>query len=155
VREVGERNGNVVVESVYRGEDGLLKIRCRCDCGNWRQIRSCHWRVTKSCGCTRRRSIVERFFEKTQPEPNSGCLLWTGAVHPDGYGKISPGGREGPKIASRVAWEIARGPIPDGMLVCHRCDTPACVNIDHLFLGTDADNVQDMVRKGRARNRPR
>lgn len=149
---VGSRREMITVVRLFVGADGKGRAECRCDCGRMRTIRSCHWRVTSSCGCHRRRPLAERFYEKTQPEPNSGCLLWTGAVHPDGYGKISPGGREGPKIASRVAWELGRGRIPDGMFVCHKCDTPPCVNVDHLFLGTLLDNAHDRMRKGRTRN---
>jgi hypothetical protein len=94
------------------------------------------------------------FWERAIPEPNSGCLLWTGALTRGdrGYGVLKVGGRKGPVIrAHRLAWELERGPIPDGLLLCHRCDTPECINPAHLFLGTDADNHRDMDRKGRSR----
>lgn len=73
----------------------------------------------------------------------SGCHRWTGASL-DGYGIFMK------KRAHRYAWERVHGPIPPGMLVCHHCDNPGCVNVDHLFLGTHADNYNDMKRKGRA-----
>lgn len=61
--------------------------------------------------------------------------------------KLSVGGRE--QLASRVVWELEHGPIPAGLLVCHRCDNPSCVRPDHLFLGTVKDNAQDALSKGR------
>lgn len=77
----------------------------------------------------------------------SGCWLWTAAACPPGYGRFRANGRS--YVAHRFAWEIMRGPIPAGLCACHKCDTPACVNPDHLFLGTQADNVRDSVRKKR------
>lgn len=95
-------------------------------------------------------AIRARFFALTSAEPNTGCLLWTGAAWPTGYGKFSIRGRL--CRAHRVSWEIAHGPIPDGLLVRHDCDTPSCVNPDHLRLGTDAENSRDKVSRGRNRN---
>ncbi len=80
------------------------------------------------------------------------CELWQGSRSEDGYGRLYVGGRPKPhyRHAHRVAWERANGPIPDGMLVCHRCDNPSCVRLDHLFVGTAADNNHDRDRKGRS-----
>lgn len=76
------------------------------------------------------------------------CVAWTGASA-RGYGYVSVGGRM--LRAHRRAWEQQYGPIPAGMVVMHRCDNPSCVNLDHLALGTQADNVADMLNKGRGR----
>lgn len=78
------------------------------------------------------------------------CILWTGAVSGDGYGNTWHNGRN--IGAHRLAWEEVHGPIPSGLFVCHTCDVPLCINVDHLFLGTPKDNSQDMARKGRWHN---
>lgn len=79
----------------------------------------------------------------------SECIEWAGARNRQGYGITYKDGKG--RRAHRVAWEEANGPIPEGLFVCHSCDNPPCVNSEHLFLGTPNDNVQDMLRKGRAR----
>lgn len=81
------------------------------------------------------------------PEPNTGCWLWLRGTDSDGYGEIKYEGR--PWRAHRLSWTAYRGPIPHGLQVLHRCDTPSCCNPDHLFLGTNNDNHLDKIRKGR------
>lgn len=88
-----------------------------------------------------------RFERYVAKQPN-GCWLWTASLDKKGYGKATVNGG-GWKLAHRVAWELYRGEIPDGLCACHACDTPACVNPEHLFIGTQQDNVDDMARKGR------
>jgi hypothetical protein len=84
---------------------------------------------------------------RVSPEPNSGCWLWCSTVSPRGYGRYPMDGRNW--FAHRAAWRLFRGPIPDGLFLCHKCDVPGCVNPDHLFLGTARDNALDAVAKRR------
>jgi hypothetical protein len=81
------------------------------------------------------------------PVPESGCWIWLHATSTAGYGQIQMAGKL--EYAHRLSYERAKGPIPAGMLACHRCDTPSCVNPDHIFVGTESDNRVDMHRKGR------
>lgn len=80
-------------------------------------------------------------------DDKTGCLNFTGGKVGIGYGRL----RVGRKLflAHRVAYEAAFGPIPKGMLVCHRCDNPSCCNPEHLFLGKQLDNMSDRKTKGR------
>lgn len=95
--------------------------------------------------------LRDRFERFILPEPMSGCWLWTGGVDGDGYGIFWRGADVEPQQirAPRAAWELYRGPIAGGLFVLHRCDQPCCVNPDHLFLGSHADNMADRSRKGR------
>jgi hypothetical protein len=93
------------------------------------------------------RTPIERFMAKVEPEPNTGCHLWTAYLNRGGYGQLKVGKRM--VKAHRFAYEAFVGPIPDGLCVLHHCDTPACVNPEHLFLGTQQDNIRDMGAKGR------
>ena len=93
-----------------------------------------------------RAPLAERFYRNLKVMP-SGCVEWQ-LSRPSGlYGQIK---FEGKMLKThRVAWELANGPIPEGLMVCHTCDNPPCCNPAHLFLGSASDNMQDMVSKGR------
>jgi hypothetical protein len=91
-------------------------------------------------------TLRERFDSKYMPVTESGCWIWIGAVRGN-YGSIVHDG--GLISAHRLSYELHRGPIPDNLNVCHRCDVSYCVNPAHLFLGTAKDNVTDCVKKRR------
>ena len=120
--------------------------------------------LTRSSGTSReglamkatrkKKSVAERLARRLRAT-DAGCLEWTVFTDGDGYGVIAIDSK--PVGAHRVAWELANGPIPDGLLVCHHCDNPPCCQTEptegypdgHLFLGTHADNAADKVAKGR------
>lgn len=95
--------------------------------------------------------LKTRLLERSKASGGNGCIEWTGSIDSDGYGSILVDG----KLigAHRAAWEVANGTIPNGMCVLHHCDNPPCINSEHLFLGTQTDNVADMVRKKRIPSR--
>jgi len=98
--------------------------------------------------------VAERIRRRLIARPN-GCLEWTGSTGRDGYGNIRFGGST--RLVHRAVWELANGPIPEGIEVCHHCDNPPCCETEptdaypdgHLFLGTHADNMADRDAKGR------
>jgi hypothetical protein len=90
-----------------------------------------------------------RFESKTRRDGD--CVMWTGSVDKDGYGKFAtgPGGGQKHHRPHRWIFERLRGPIPDGLVLMHTCDRPGCVNVDHLVVGTQKENIHDAIAKGR------
>ena len=88
------------------------------------------------------------FESKIAPLTESGCHIWMGAVNGNGYGQLKDGGKFWQ--AHRYSWFINNGEIPEGMCVLHKCDIPLCVNPQHLFIGTQIENIRDRTRKGRS-----
>jgi hypothetical protein len=95
--------------------------------------------VNRSLGVPRGAPLEDRYTT----EPNTGCWLWLGAEHPQGYGRWNH------EYAHRTVYEMLVGPIPHGGDLCHKCDTPQCVNPSHMFVGTTSDNLRDCVKKER------
>lgn len=91
--------------------------------------------------------LRRRLLSAASPEPTSGCWLWTKSVGNSGYGKLRIGNRD--VGAHRASFAAFNGAIPGGACVLHSCDVRACINPQHLFIGSHSDNSKDMVRKGR------
>lgn len=97
--------------------------------------------------------MEERFWSKVAIGSTNECWLWQASLGSTGYGQFNTG-RSMAK-AHRIAWELGnKGLIPADLMVCHHCDTPACVNPAHLFLGTQTDNMRDCFAKGRGNPAP-
>ena len=96
--------------------------------------------------------MAETRLKKYSKYNSNNCWEWTGAVSPTGYGVMSIANVS--VMTHRLAWTIYKSSIPVNMQVCHHCDNPKCNNVNHMFLGTAKDNMQDKVKKGRHRYNP-
>lgn len=139
-------------------------------CGTVKQVRPVHKRTGRAKYCSIKctntarigkycggkspvwRKPINRFEEKIEMVTESGCWIWMGSAYPSGYGCMELNGSATP--THRISWELYRGEIPAGLFVLHHCDTPACCNPHHLFLGTNQDNMTDMKNKGRGKPAP-
>ena len=94
----------------------------------------------------KKQNVMQRFCKYVEIGPRGSCWIWSGGKMPKGYGIFKQGIDS---LAHRASYRLFKGNIPNGMNVCHQCDNPQCTNPDHLFLGTQRDNMDDMTRKGR------
>lgn len=162
----------IALEKAGTNNKGERLWRCQCDCGRIKEIAGSaltHGKI-KSCGqCGYVGEVIAKFNRETKAvpaeirfhrmyciDPITGCWKWMHALDGMGYGIIHAD--RGMEKAHRYSWRIHFGEIPPGegyhgTCVCHHCDNPACVNPNHLFLGSMQDNINDMMAKGRHRTR--
>ena len=135
------------------------KVLCRCECGREKIVERCSLvtGATTSCGCWQKEvvrvmrctTIKEKLLDRIEMGGEDDCWPWTGCLDDKGYGLI--GSRPNGEVrAHRAAYVHFTGPIPEGCNVLHSCDNRRCCNPKHLFAGSQQDNVDDMVTKGRA-----
>ena len=95
-----------------------------------------------------REERIAAFWSRVERSDADGCWPWKGAILQNGYGMAHFCGK--PKLAHRLAYELTNGSFPHDLNILHSCDNPSCCNPKHLFIGTQRDNMADMVRKGRS-----
>lgn len=123
-------------------------IECACGCGITFKKYDKQWRSRKYLhGHHRRRNMMDRFLEKIKVDGN-GCWNWQGYMQKNGYGQFGISTNKS-LYAHRVSYELFNKESTKGKYVCHKCDNPSCVNPDHLYLGTQLDNIRDSIRNGK------
>lgn len=148
---IGQRIGEWTVEATAPSDKkGNRRVVARCSCGTSRLARASRLVSggSQSCGCKGQRHLALPVLERYAPDLNSGCWLWEGALGDAmGHGVVWSGGRG--VYAHRYFYEQMRGSIPPGLLALHRCDVACCVNPDHIYIGTQAQNNKDAYDRGR------
>ena len=99
----------------------------------------------------RKKQVVDQayLYSKSTVDAVTGCINWQGKKNHAGYGRTTYQGRF--TLVHRVSWAVGNAQeMPSGLSVLHRCDNPSCINVDHLFVGTQEDNMKDMASKSRA-----
>jgi hypothetical protein len=145
--KIGHKNGKLTTVEKLGGRPCVWL--CKCDCGNERKVKDVHLyslKGIKSCGCEKIKDTKE-FIKKRVFCNENGCWEWQGAKHKQGYGNVRYSGKTW--LAHRLSWKIFNGEIPVNAKVCHKCDVMSCCNPNHLFLGTQKDNVDDAIKKQR------
>lgn len=160
----GFRSEMLIAKEKVQSRNGLLKQHakwlCKCDCGGEKIVleTSLYSKCVKSCGCREYKNkkkyhladdieFMKREIERKVKINSDQCWEWQGAKHKQGYGNIIF--KKKCWLSHRLAWTIYKGEIKDNLKVCHKCDKPLCCNPNHLFLGTQLENVQDGFAKGR------
>lgn len=147
----GQRFGKLIAIKYVKSK----KYLCKCDCGKEKIIYTSHLvnGTCKSCGCLRlitrdnyTDDLKKRILNSIKINDNN-CWIWQKSKNKNGYGII--GCRYKIFLVHRLSWTLFKGQFDNEILVCHKCDNPSCCNPEHLFLGSDRDNVLDSINKGR------
>lgn len=126
---------------------------CACGCGS--ELPKAKYPSAQSIyinGHNNRRNVADRFWSRVAKGGIDDCWNWIAGIGTHGYGRMSVDGC--PESSHRISWQLNNGPIPQGLHVLHRCDNRICCNPNHLFLGTNLDNINDMVSKNRQAKSP-
>lgn len=132
-----------------------LKNICK-ECGKEFSVRNYQLKIGTGLYCSHKcaaknqkvETLEIRFWKMVDKKDENECWKFTGYINKDGYGKMSKGNSK-LESAHRISYELHKGKIPESMVVMHTCDNPSCCNPKHLVLGTQNDNIQDMISKGR------